>query len=161
GLCSVWVRERCVCGCAGGGPPFVGAGPPQCRLSAGRFVLSEPGEPLFPAELVRTAPEVSVVLEASRSRERTDLAYVLQGATWEALYQIVLGGGGASVTGTATVTSHAIRADSPDVQVVAGAIRRTRLPPRPREEFAGERRLALSAAIVSQTAATEAAGGEP
>src|SRR5207245_8381091 len=108
GLCSVWVRERCVCGCAGGGPPFVGAGPPQYRLSDGRFLLSEPGEPLFPAELVRTAPEVSVVLEASRSRERTDLAYVLQGATWEALYQIVLGGGGASVTGTATVTSQAI-----------------------------------------------------
>src|SRR5207248_10796318 len=82
----------------------VRASPPQYRLSDGRFVLSEPGEPMFPAELVRTAPEVSVVLEASRSRERTDLAYVLQGATWEALYQIVLGGGGASVTGTATVT---------------------------------------------------------
>src|SRR5207245_2131546 len=31
--------------------------PPQYRLSDGRLLLSEPGEPLFPAELVRTAPE--------------------------------------------------------------------------------------------------------
>ena len=139
---------------------IVRANPPQYRLSDGRFLLSEPGEPLFPAELVRTAPEVSVVLEASRSRERTDLAYVLQGATWEALYQVVLGGGGASVTGTATVTSQAIRADSADVQVVAGTIRRTRLPPRPSEVAFYERRQALSGAVVSQAAATEEAVGE-
>ena len=34
---------------------IVRASPPQYRLSDGRFLLSEPGEPLFPAELVRTA----------------------------------------------------------------------------------------------------------
>src|SRR5436189_210377 len=41
--------------------------PPQYRLSDGRILLSEPGEPLFPAELVRTLPEVAVVVEAARA----------------------------------------------------------------------------------------------
>jgi len=138
---------------------IVRASPPQYRLSDGRFLLSEPGEPLFPPDLVRTAPEISVVLEATRSRERTELAYVLQGATWEALYQVVLGSGVASVTGTATVTSQGIRADSADVQVVAGAIRRARFPPRPSDEVAGGAR-ALSAMVVAQASATEEAVGE-
>src|SRR2546426_1318042 len=100
--------------------------PPQYKLSDGRLLLGPPGEPLFPAELVRTSPEAQVVLDASRARLRTDIAYVAQGATWEALYQVILTGSRAQVTGTATVTSQALRADSTDVQLVAGAIRRTR-----------------------------------
>jgi len=104
----------------------VRADPPQFKLSDGRLLLGLPGEPLFPAELVRTSPEAQVVLDASRARQRTELAYVAQGATWEALYQVILIGSRAQVTGTATVTSQALRADSADVQLVAGAIRRTR-----------------------------------
>jgi hypothetical protein len=104
----------------------VRADPPQFKLSDGRLLLDLPGEPLFPAELVRTSPEAQVVLDASRARQRTELAYVAQGATWEALYQVILIGSRAQVTGTATVTSQALRADSADVQLVAGAIRRTR-----------------------------------
>ncbi len=100
--------------------------PPQYKLSDGRLLLAPPGEPLFPAELVRTSPEAQVVLDASRARQRADIAYVAQGMTWEALYQVILTGARAQVTGTATVTSQAMRADSADVQLVAGAIRRTR-----------------------------------
>jgi len=100
--------------------------PPQYRLPDGRLLLEQPGEPLFPAELVRTAPEAQVVLDAARGRPRTDIAYVAQGMTWEALYQVILTGSRANVTGTATVTSQAMRADSADVQLVAGAIQRTR-----------------------------------
>jgi len=104
----------------------VRADPPQFRLSDGRLLLSPPGEPLFPAEVVRTAPEAQVVLDASRVRPRTEIAYVAQGATWEALYQVILTGARALVTGTATVTSQSIRADTADVQLVAGSIQRTR-----------------------------------
>ena len=103
--------------------------PPQYRLPDGRLLLEQPGEPLFPAELVRTAPEAQVVLDAARARPRTDIAYVAQGMTWEALYQVILTGTRAQVTGTATVTSQGLRADSAEVQLVAGAIRRTRGPP--------------------------------
>ena len=104
----------------------VRADPPQFRLTDGRLLLGLPGEPLFPAELVRTSPEAQVVLDASRARQRTELAYVAQGVTWEALYQVILTGARAQVTGTATVTSQSIRADSAEVQLVAGAIQRAR-----------------------------------
>src|SRR3989449_2070979 len=42
--------------------------PPQYRLSDGRILLAEPGEPLFPAELVRTLPEVAGGVVAARRR---------------------------------------------------------------------------------------------
>src|SRR6266536_2823754 len=70
----------------------VRADPPQYRLSDGRLLLDSPGEPLFPAELVRTSPEASLALDASRARPGTELVYVGQGATWEALYQVILMG---------------------------------------------------------------------
>lgn len=104
----------------------VRADPPQFRLSDGRLLLGMPGEPLFPAELVRSAPEAQVVLDASRARQRTEIAYVAQGVTWEALYQAVLIGNRVQISGTATVTSPAMRSDSAEVQLVAGSIQRTR-----------------------------------
>ena len=115
----------------------VRAEPPQFRLSDGRLLLGMPGEPLFPAEVVRTAPEAQLVLDASRARQRTEIAYVAQGVTWEALYQVIISGSRAHVTGTATITSQALRTDSAEVQLVAGAIRRTRQakgPPAPMME---------------------------
>jgi hypothetical protein len=102
--------------------------PPQYRLADGRLLLESPGEPLFPAELVRTSPEAAVVLDAARARPRTELAYLTQGVSWEALYQVVLTGARCQVSGTATVTSQSLRADSADVQLVAGAIQRVRAP---------------------------------
>src|SRR6266513_1175417 len=45
--------------------------PPQYRLRDGRLQLELPGEPLFPAELVRSAREAEVVLDAARGRQRT------------------------------------------------------------------------------------------
>lgn len=100
--------------------------PPQVRLADGRLLLGLPGQPLFSANLVRTQPEAQLVLEAARARPRTDLAFVGQGMTWEAVYQVVLGRGQAAVSGAATVTSTSLRADSADVQLVAGSIRRVR-----------------------------------
>src|SRR6266581_624706 len=113
----------------------VRADPPQFKLSDGRLLLSSPGEPLFPAELVRTSPEAQVVLDASRARQRTDITYVTQGATWEALYQVILNGARAQISGTATVQN--MRADSADVQLVAGSIQRTRNKAMAVEELQG------------------------
>lgn len=113
--------------------------PPQYRLGDGRFVLSPPGEPLFPADLVRTTPEVTVTLDATRARPRTDLAYVMTGAArWEAVYQVILQGVRCEVSGAATITSATLRADSAEMQLVAGSINRTRTgPPAPQPAFAG------------------------
>ncbi|HET7379195.1 MAG TPA: hypothetical protein VFJ24_04045, partial [Gaiellales bacterium] len=69
----------------------VRADPPQYRLPDGRLMLATPGQPLFPAEFVRTAPEAALTLDATRNRSSTQLAYVAQGVTWEATYQAILG----------------------------------------------------------------------
>ena len=160
GQTLAFVRQR-----AGGGADTVRASvvrtdPPQYRLPDGRLLLSEPGEPLFPADLVRTAPEVTLVLEAVRDRPRTELAYVTEGTTWEALYQVVVGGGGSgSVTGAATLRSQALRADSADVQIVAGSIRRAR-PAAKADQLSYVRRPAMVLAEVAVTGTSEEAVGE-
>ncbi|HJQ66739.1 MAG TPA: hypothetical protein VJ816_10195, partial [Gemmatimonadales bacterium] len=100
--------------------------PPQYRLADGRMLLSQPGEPLIPAELVRSSMEASVTVDATRNRSSTQIAYVAQGVTWEATYQALIGGTQATIGGAATVTSQALRSDSADIQLVAGSINRTR-----------------------------------
>lgn len=135
------------------------ADPPQYRLPDGRFLLSQPGEPLFPADLIRAAPEVAVTLEATRPRPRTDLAYVVTDAAhWEAVYQVVLLGAACQVSGAATITSQTLRADSAEVQLVAGSINRARTGPRPQFYLrAGAMKVAAEEAPAS---ASEEAVGE-
>ena len=136
----------------------VRAEPPQYRLPDGRFLLSLPGEPLFPADLIRTAPEVAVTLEATRQRPRTDLAYVLtDGAHWEAVYKVVLSGGACQVSGTATITPQSIRVDSAEVQLVAGSVNKARSgAPALKAYRAGA--MQLSEAVVSGAPSEEAVG---
>ena len=123
--------------------------PPQYRLPDGRLLLSEPGEPLFPAEasLVRTAPDIAVLVDAARARPRTELAYVSQGVSWEALYQVQVSGDRGQVSGTATVTSQNLKADSAEVQLVAGSINRARAP---------QPQFQLQAVVNARAAAAEA-----
>src|SRR2546426_1126153 len=136
-------------------PPGVRAGPPQSRLGDGRFRLAPPGTPLFPAELVRSEPQVTLALEASRSRPRTEIAYSAAGASWEAVYQIVLADGKASVSGAATVRSQAVRADSAEVQLVAGSIARARSPQPLRGMITAQAVLAEDAVSASEQAVGE------
>jgi hypothetical protein len=133
--------------------------PPQYRLADGRIVLESPGSPLFPSELVRSSPEAQLVLDATQARPRTQLAYVAQGVTWEALYQVILIGVKCQVSGTATVTSQSLRADSAEVQLVAGAIRRTRsIPPQPMAMDGRMARVAIGMEGAEQKMSEEAVG---
>jgi hypothetical protein len=103
----------------------VRANPPQYRLSDGRLLLTEPGEPLFPAEAVRTTSQATLILDAARPRPETDLAYSADGGRWYAVYQVLLEPAGqAVISGTASVASQGLRADSAVVQLVAGTIAR-------------------------------------
>jgi hypothetical protein len=104
--------------------------PLQLRLPDGRVFLSPPGEPLLPADVVRTTPEEAVTLDASRDRPTTQLAFLAQGVSWEATYQALLTTSGSQATfgGAATVTSQGLWADGADVQLVAGSINRARVP---------------------------------
>lgn len=132
--------------------------PPQYRLADGRLLLSSPGEPVFPAELVRTAPEVALTLVASRARPATQLAYVAQGVKWEATYQAVLSPDGSrgAIGGAATVTSQGVRADSAEVQLVAGSVKRAR--PAPEAGFVAQRVAAIT--VSAEAAPAEQAVGE-
>src|SRR3989442_15727109 len=140
-----FVRPR-----TGGGADTVRASvvrsdPPQYRLPDGRYLLSLPGEPLFPPELVRTTPEAAVALEATQTRPRTELAYVADGAArWEAVYQVMLVGGRCQVSGTATIASQSLRADSAEVQLVAGTISRARAASHAQIAIRGYTRLAAA-----------------
>jgi len=135
--------------------------PPQYRLADGRLLLTEPGEPLFPAEasLVRTTPEVALVVDVARARPRTDLAYVSQGIGWEALYQVQVSGDRGQVSGTATVTSQALTVDSAEVQLVAGSINRARVgPPQLALDGAMAARMMMARAPAADSVAEQAVG---
>lgn len=130
--------------------------PPQFRLADGRMLLQAPGIPLFPEGLVRTTPQTEVTLDATRGRQRTELAFVGQGTTWEAVYQVVLGGAVAAVSGTATIASQSLRVDTAEVQLVAGSIRRARGGGMPSARMAME----LAAAPADAMPAAEETVGE-
>ncbi len=134
------------------------ASPPQYRLPDGRFLLVEPGEPIFPPDLVRTAPQATLILDAARPRPTTELAYVREGARWYAVYQVVLEPGAqAAVTGAATIVSQTVRAESALVQLVAGTIARASSPrPVPMAAFAARADLAPGPVTVGEEAVGEA-----
>ena len=153
-----FVRARAAGGVDTVRATVVRSDPPQYRLPDGRYLLSQPGEPLFPAELVRTGPEAAVALEAIQARPRTELAYVADGAArWEAAYQVVLLGAKCQVSGTATIAAQSLRADSAEVQLVAGSISRARAAtPRPQLMLRGAMKVAAEEAPA--TASEEAVG---
>ena len=129
--------------------------PPQYKLTDGRVLLSEPGEPLFAAEQLRTGTDASVVLDAARARPRTELAYVTSNVSWQASYQAVLGKT-ALVSGSATITPGDVRYDSVGVQLVAGSVSEAQAPPAKAYASGGVR---LQAVTVEATP-TEMAVGE-
>ena len=135
--------------------------PPQYKLGDGRLLLSQPGEPLFPVELVRSSAEASLALDASRNRPNTQLAYVTHGVTWEATYQAIIGASGAqaAVGGAATVTPQALRTDSAEIQLVAGSINLVRLQKAEQDAYRGPR-LAAMAVDAAATAPSEQSVGE-
>ncbi len=154
-----FVRARAAGGADTMRATVVRSDPPQYRLPDGRYILWQPGEPLFPAELVRTGSEAAVALEAVLARPRTELAYVADGAArWEAAYQVVLVGAKCQVSGTATIVAQSLRADSAEVQLVAGSINRARAAmPRPQLMLRGAMKVAAEEAPAT---ASEAAVGE-
>jgi Uncharacterized conserved protein len=102
------------------------ADPLQLQMPDGRISFSMPGQPLYPADLVVSVPSSALTLQSAGARDNLRLGYFTQGAHWQASYQVVLGGNGAAgdarVGGTAVVTSDMLRADSADVQLLAGSV---------------------------------------
>ena len=102
------------------------ADPLQLQMPDGRVTFSMPGQPLYPAELVVSVPSAALTLESAGARDNLRLGYFAQGAQWSASYQVILAGaaaqGDARVSGSAVVQSGMLRADSAEVQLLAGSV---------------------------------------
>ena len=102
------------------------ADPLQLQMPDGRVSFTMPGQPLYPADLVVSVPSVALTLQSAGARDNLRLGYFTQGARWQASSQVVLGGNGATgdarVGGAAVVTSETLKADSADVQLLAGSV---------------------------------------
>jgi len=136
----------------------LGVDPLRLQLPDGRVTFQPPGAALYPADVVVADPTASLDLLSSRAQERLRLGFFTGGATWQASYQLRLGGRTARVTGMAVLESQGLRADNADVQLLAGSVGRAdkqpRQPPRP-----FERRLEAAMAF-DDAAAVEQRVGE-
>jgi hypothetical protein len=113
----------------------LGVDPLRLQLPDGRVTFQPPGAALYPADVVVADPTASLELWSSRQRERLRLGYFTGGASWQASYQVMLGGATARVTGMAVLESQGLRLEDADVQLLAGSVGRADKqpgqPPRP------------------------------
>jgi hypothetical protein len=102
----------------------LGVDPVRLQLPDGRVTFQPPGAALYPADVVVADPTTSLDLWSSRGLERLRLGYFTGGATWQASYQVRLGGRTARVAGMAVLESRGLRADDAEVQLLAGSVGR-------------------------------------
>ena len=138
----------------------LGVDPLRLRMPDGRVAFSMPGQPLYPAALVITDPTAFLTLRATAARDQLALGYFGQGASWMAAYSIVLGRQGqARVSGQAVLGSQMLRADSAEIQLLAGDVSRAPSPKAPMMQDARMARAEVAAAA-NFTAAGEQKVGE-
>jgi hypothetical protein len=123
----------------------LGVDPLRLQLPDGRVAFQPPGAALYPADVVVADPAASLDLWSSRGQERLRLGYFTGGATWQASYQVMLGGRTARVAGMAVLESQGLRADNADIQLLAGSVGRADKQPGPPRPL--ERRLEAVAAF--------------
>jgi hypothetical protein len=128
---------------------ILGVDPLRLQLPDGRVTFTAPGAAIYPAEVVVTDPSAMLDLRAARAQDRIRLGYFTTGASWQASYQVVLGRADARVTGMAVLESETLRAESAEVQLLAGAVSQAEPPPVP-----------LSKARVAVQEMTVSAAGE-
>jgi len=127
---------------------LVAVEPERWRLEDGTVFFQRPGLIRWPDDLVLFEPSLELRLRAAQTRPALALGFFTAGAFWRASYQVLLGGGAARVRGVAVVTSQTLRADSAEIQLLAGTITR---PPG----------LALGEVMVSAAGARKAMAPSP
>jgi hypothetical protein len=128
--------------------------PERYRLEDGLVTFQAPGIPLFPAELVPLQSSLSVGIKSDKPRTSLGLGFFSGGASWSAVYAITLGKGTARVAGHAAIQVGAIRADSVEVQLLAGNVGSAP------KAFRGRAAREVSMAMAADVGAAEQAVGE-
>jgi hypothetical protein len=136
----------------------LGVDPLRLQLPDGRVAFNPPGAALYPADVVVADPTATIDLRSARAQDKLRLGYFTTGASWQAGYQVVLGGSDARVTGAAVLESQALRAEDAEVQLLAGAVSQAAPPNAPPAPFlkAGAR----AAMELDQMAVSEQRVGE-
>jgi hypothetical protein len=116
----------------------LGADPERFRLADGSVVFGRPGQLRLPEELAPADAALSLTVRSGAARRGLGIGYFTGGASWNASYQVVLAGNEARVTGTAVLPSESFRADSAEVQLLAGEVGRANPPAPPRPMMMGK-----------------------
>ncbi len=132
----------------------VGVDPERFRLADGRVVFQRPGEPRYPADLVRSAPALRVDLRSGSARRALGLGYFTGGASWSASYHLVLRGARAQVSGAAHLVSADLELEDAEVQLLAGRVGQA--PPAMPRLMAGVQRAMAVAEDMAQEEVGEA-----
>ena len=109
----------------------LGVDPLRLQLPDGRITFQPPGAAMYPAEVVVADPTAAIDLFSSRERKTLRLGYFTGGATWQASYQVTIGGRTARVAGLAVLESQGLLAENADVQLLAGSVGRAQKAPEP------------------------------
>jgi hypothetical protein len=128
----------------------LGVDPLRLQLPDGRITFQPPGAAMYPAEVVVADPTAAINLLSSRERKTLRLGYFTGGATWQASYQVTIGGRTARVAGLAVLESQGLRADNADVQLLAGSVGRAEKEPRPPVPYEALARMAAAADAVAE-----------
>ncbi len=128
----------------------LGVDPLRLQLPDGRIAFQPPGAAMYPAEVVVGDPTAAINLLSSRERKTLRLGYFTGGATWQASYQVTIGGRTARVAGLAVLESQGLRADNADVQLLAGSVGRAEKEPRPPVPYEALMRGAAADAVAEQ-----------
>jgi hypothetical protein len=134
----------------------LGVDPLRLQLPDGRVAFQPPGAALYPADVVVADPTASLALWSSRARERLRLGFFTGGATWQASYQMTLGGRTARVAGMAVLESQGLRADNADIQLLAGSVGRADTQPEPPRPL--QRRMEAAMAVADAAAVEQRVG---
>lgn len=129
--------------------------PERYRYADGTIGFQAPGMPRFPADLVIVEPTVRLSLSSAKSLPSLGLAYFTTGASWQASYQVILGGKDARVTGNAVIGSSTINVADAELQLLAGDVGSV-----PRDQGMARRGAAMAAVSYESSAAKEEQVGD-
>lgn len=96
--------------------------PERYRYADGTIGFQPPGMPRFPADVVIVEPIMTLSLSSTKSLSSLGLGYFTNGASWQASYQVILGGKEARVAGSAVVESSTLSAADAELQLLAGDV---------------------------------------
>jgi hypothetical protein len=137
----------------------LGVDPLRLQLPDGRISFTPPGIPLYPPDVVVAEPTGNLSLRSARALDKLRLGYFTGGASWQASYQVILGGADARVSGMAVLSSQTLKAENAEIQVLAGEVGRAKRPEEPpRPLMREEMRLAAAADAVSEFAGEQRLG---